>query len=71
MLMLIMQLIYQSSEWAGLSLKKAAHGLSNLDQAQPAHALSNLGPARPWATHLVKNFFFFIGQSYLLLFIEE
>jgi hypothetical protein len=48
--------------------KKAAHGLSNLDQAQPTHALSNLGPL---ATHLVKNFLFCIGQSYLLLLIEK
>jgi hypothetical protein len=51
--------------------KKVAYGLSNLDQAQPTHTLSNLGPARPWATHLVKNFFFCIGQSDLLLFIEK
>jgi hypothetical protein len=49
--------VVQSSEWAGLGLKKAAHGPSNLSQAQPtqhfqilaqpAHGLLNPDPAQP------------------------
>ncbi len=58
----------QSSEWAGLGLRKSARGLSNIGPAQPTHGLPNLGPAHPWAikywpspahpwaTHPVKNF---------------
>jgi hypothetical protein len=49
--------VVQSSEWAGLGLRNVAHGLSNLETAQPTHAfqilaqpahgLSNRGPAQP------------------------
>jgi hypothetical protein len=49
--------LHQSSEWAGLGLRKTAHGLSNPGTAQPTHAfqiltqpthgLLNLGPAQP------------------------
>jgi hypothetical protein len=37
----------QSSEWAGLGLRKTAHGLSKIFTAQPTHGLSYLGPAQP------------------------